>query len=116
MAIAVQYELRKLTLFDGTCPFDWWFESLPVTEQYMVINRLSRVRLGAFGEISCVGGGVWELKFRKGPGFRVYYAQAGKQVLLLISGGDKRTQNKDIEHAKKFYRDFAARELNYGDS
>ena len=103
MPIATKYELRKLTFIDGSCPFDDWFETLERDDQFMVENRLVRVRLGSFGEIDDVGKGVWELKFRKGRALRIYYGQVGREVILLISGGDKRTQRKDIEKAKSFF-------------
>ena len=106
MPIASKYELRKLTLTDGRCPFDEWFEALEDEDQFIIDNRLIRVRLGSFGEINDVGKGVWELKFRKGRALRVYYGQIGREVILLIIGGDKRTQKKDIEKAKMLFTAF----------
>lgn len=103
MPIATHYKLRKITLLDGTCPFDIWFERLEAEDQFMVENRLIRVRLGNFGEVNEVGNGVWELKFRKGSAFRVYYALVGREVVLLIVGGNKRTQRRDVEKAKKLF-------------
>lgn len=77
----------------------------------MVDNRLTRVRLGNFGDVNEVGQGVWELKFHKGRALRVYYAQVGRTVLLLISGGDKRSQKKDIQRARKLFAAYKLGEL-----
>ena len=106
MGIPKNFELRKLLLANGICPFDEWFSSQSAEDQYMVDSRLLRVRLGSFGEINNVGEGVWELKFRKGAAFRVYYGQVGKEVILLIVGGDKRTQTKDIKKAKELFTQY----------
>jgi putative addiction module killer protein len=67
------------------------------------------VRLGNFGNIKPVGDGVSELKVDQGPGYRVYYAMSGKAVVLLLIGGDKSTQSKDIKTAKRYWQDYQAR-------
>ncbi len=56
-----------------------------------------------------VGDGVWELKINHGPGYRVYYAQAGKSLVLLLLGGDKRTQQADIDKAIDCWQDYQER-------
>jgi putative addiction module killer protein len=106
MPIAARYAIEKLILSRGACPFDEWFESLSREDQFMVDNRLARVRLGSFGEINHVGEGVWELKFRKGSAVRIYYARTGYRIILLIAGGEKRTQKKDIQQAIEHFRQF----------
>lgn len=85
------------------CPFDQWFNSLEEDDQLMVDYRIACIRQGTFGEINSVGNGVWELKFRKGKAIRVYYAKIGKQVLLLVCGGDKRSQKGDILRARTLF-------------
>ncbi len=62
--------------------------------------RISRVAAGNFGDAKSVGGAVHELRIDYGPGYRVYYTRRGKVVVLLLCGGDKRTQSKDIRKAK----------------
>jgi putative addiction module killer protein len=104
--IARKLELRKLIIGNSVCPFDEWFETLSVEDQYMVDTRLARVSLGSFGETNSVGGGVFELKFRRGRAIRLYYGRIGKMVLLLITGGDKRTQQKDISTAKLLFKNY----------
>jgi len=71
---------------------------------YRIRARLDRVELGNFGTAKPIGAGVSELKIDHGPGYRVYYAMNGKTVVLLLIGGDKSTQHKDIETAKAYWK------------
>ena len=72
--------------------------------------RLDRVRLGNLGKNRNLGEGVYELKIDYGQGYRVYYALSGKTVVLLLLGGDKSTQGKDILQAKTYWKDHKERE------
>ena len=112
MPIAAKFELRKLLLNNGVCPFDEWFDTLERDDQFMIDNRLLRVRLGSFGDINYVGEGVWELKFHKGRALRLYYVQSGRQVILLISAGDKRSQKNNIKKAKELFAAYKSGELS----
>ena len=67
--------------------------------QARITMRINRLSAGHFGDCRPVGEGVWELKINYGAGYRVYYAQAGQAVVLLLLGGDKRTQQADIHQA-----------------
>jgi len=71
---------------------------------FRIRARLDRVELGNFGTAKPIGAGVSELKIDHGPGYRVYYAMNGKTVVLLLIGGDKSTQHKDIETAKAYWK------------
>ncbi len=71
--------------------------------------RLDRVRLGNLGKNRSVGEGVYELKIDYGPGFRVYYGLDKKTVVLLLLGGDKSSQKKDITQARKYWEDYRRR-------
>jgi putative addiction module killer protein len=66
---------------------------------------LESLTQGSFGDTKSVGDGVRELRVHVGPGYRVYFAQTGKIVLLLLCGGDKSTQKKDIDKAKRLLRE-----------
>ncbi len=68
--------------------------------------RLDRAARGNFGDRKSVGGGVLELRFDFGPGYRVYFGEDGASVILLLIGGDKSTQTKDIETAKRYWNDY----------
>ena len=66
-----------------------------------IVRRISRVAAGNFGDAKSVGGTVSELRIDHGPGYRLYYTRRGKTVVILLCGGDKRTQSKDIRKAKE---------------
>lgn len=62
--------------------------------------RIDRLRGGNLGAVASVGGGVSEMKIDHGPGYRVYFVARGKELMILLCGGDKSTQDKDIKRAK----------------
>ncbi len=74
--------------------------------QVAVDTRLARVRAGNFGDFKSVGLGVYELRITFGPGLRVYYGLSGRQVVILLGGGDKNTQARDISRAQRFWQQF----------
>lgn len=89
----------------GRMPFVQWLESLDIKTQARVRHRLARVEEGNLGDCFPVGEGVMELRLFFGPGYRVYFGEAGKTLVLLLTGGDKKTQTKDIQKAKEYWRD-----------
>lgn len=70
-----------------------------------IVDRLVRVEDGNFGDIEPVGDGVSELRIDYGPGYRVYFTRRGRVVVVILCGGDKRTQTKDIKRAKRMARE-----------
>jgi putative addiction module killer protein len=68
------------------------------------------LQLGLFGDAKSVGEGVNELRIAFGPGYRIYYALDGEVVVLLLCGGDKSTQGKDIKQAKDYWNDYRGRD------
>ena len=94
----------------GIEPFAKWLDSLRDTQAVAKIDgRVSRIRLGNLGHWEPVGEGVGELKIDYGPGYRVYFGRIGSTIVVLLCGGDKKTQWKDIVKAKEFWRDFKER-------
>ena len=71
-----------------------------------VLVRVLRMAGGNFGDCKPISDGVWELRIDWGPGYRVYYAQAGKKLVLLLTGGDKRKQQADIATALAYWTDW----------
>lgn len=83
-----------------TATFKDWFKSLKDLRAKARINvRIRRISLGNFGEVEPVGNGVSELKIDYGPGYRVYFVNQGNVLVILLCGGEKSTQAKDIKRA-----------------
>ncbi|MDF0644000.1 MAG: type II toxin-antitoxin system RelE/ParE family toxin [Nitrospira sp.] len=107
---ATPKELRIYVTAEGREPFSNWLNSLQDQRTRAKIRvRLDRVSLGNFGDCHTVGDGVQELRIDYGPGYRVYFGQEGKTILLLLCGGDKDAQSKDIETAKRYWSDYRSR-------
>jgi len=82
-----------------------WFSSLRDRKARARIDvRIRRLSLGNPGDVKPIGGGVSELRIDYGPGYRVYFVQRGVTVILLLAGGDKRTQDRDIKKALELAR------------
>ncbi len=101
---------RKLQYFrtaTGRTPFKEWFERIPDQKtQDRVQRRLDRVELGNFGDCCPVGGGVSELRLDFGPGYRIYFCELDNTIILLLSGGDKSSQRRDILLAKTYWQEY----------
>jgi putative addiction module killer protein len=110
MREATAIELEIYVTEEGRAPFTEWLDSLRDSRGRVKIRtRLNRIRLGNFGDSTSVGEGVEELRVDFGPGYRVYYGQAGVKVVLLLCGGDKSTQTQDILQAKRYWKDYQKR-------
>jgi len=87
--------------------FETWFSRLRDTKAQARINaRIRGLSLGNAGDVKPVGSGVSEMRIDYGPGYRVYYAQRGSALILLLCGGDKRTQDADIKRAIAIAKDW----------
>jgi len=94
----------------GKRPFVEWLAALEDRQARAKIEaRLARVAVGNFDDVETAGEGVLELRIDWGPGYRVYFARLGRVIVLLLCGGDKGTQQKDIDRAKDFFKDYKAR-------
>ena len=89
------YEIRK------TAQFDSWFKSIrdPIAQKRL-LARLRKVGLGSLGDVSPIANGIWEMREHFGVGWRMYYIQYGKQILLMLGGGSKATQAADTKQVK----------------
>jgi putative addiction module killer protein len=100
-------EIRQYTKSGGEVPFDKWFGSLrDIRAQARIEQRLDRLESGNIGDCKPVGDGIYELRIDYGGGYRIYFGQIGAVVILLLCGGDKSTQNRDIRKAKDYWQDF----------
>lgn len=89
-------EIRETDEYSG------WFESLrDLNAQLRIGVRIRRVSLGNFGDTKSVGDGVSELRIPYGPGYRVYFVRRGDTVVVLLAGGDKSSQKRDIARARQ---------------
>ena len=90
--------------------FDHWLSQLADTRaQAKIAARINRLAAGNFGDCKALRQGLWELRIDWGPGYRVYYALIGRVCVLLLGGGDKRTQSFDIDRAVRFLTDYKER-------
>jgi putative addiction module killer protein len=104
------YEIRHYLTSNGDDLFADWLGSLrDLTARVAIGRRVNRVELGNFGDHKFLQDGVWELRIDVGPGYRVYYATSGKQIVLLLCGGNKRGQARDIDRACGYWRDWQRR-------
>jgi putative addiction module killer protein len=99
------HDVVPLVLDTGKCPCLDWLDALRDKKTEAIFEaRLRRVTTGHFGNCRDLKGGLWELKINFGPGYRVYYGKDGPRVILLLSGGDKSSQERDIEKSRQFWR------------
>jgi putative addiction module killer protein len=101
------HEVHHYVNDEGKDVFLEWLKRLrdPMAK-IQVVKRVNRLEQGNFGDYKFCRDGVWELRIDVGAGYRVYYAQSGSQIILLLCGGDKRTQAADIERAVKYWQDW----------
>jgi putative addiction module killer protein len=104
------YSIHVYQTEDGLQPFLAWREPIKTLQTAVVIdNRIDRITLGLLGDCKSVGNGVHELRIDYGPGYRVYFAFDGARMILLLCGGDKKTQPADIAKAKEYFKDYRRR-------
>lgn len=99
------FEIELFELEPGHEPFNDFLDAIKSYDDRARIQaRLDRVEKGNLGDYVSVGDGVYELRFFFGPGYRVYFGIEAKKIILLLCGGDKRSQKKDIKQAKNYWQ------------
>lgn len=94
---------------DGAVPFSDWLNSIQDLKTVNIIQkRLAYLRLGNLGDYKAVEG-FFELRIDYGPGYRIYIGKKGKAYVLLLIGGSKQTQRKDIERASEYWQEYKGR-------
>ncbi|KPK49733.1 MAG: hypothetical protein AMJ63_16055 [Myxococcales bacterium SG8_38_1] len=110
MPVPKEIEVRVYARSNGAEPYTAWETGLRDRKARARIRaRIGRLRLGNFGDSKRVGE-VFELRIHVGPGYRVYYGREGSTIVILLCGGDKRSQAKDIERAEAYWRDYRSQE------
>ena len=104
------FDVRRYTDEQGRDFVEEWLESLAdVPTRARITVRISRLERGLLGNCGPVDDGVQELKIDFGPGYRVYFGREGARIVILLCGGDKSTQRKDIRHAIELWKNYQAR-------
>lgn len=90
----MRYELRSTECFDK------WLAKIKDRKTHTrILRRVDKLVIGAFGDCKTIAANLFELRMFFGPGYRVYYTIKGREIIILLAGGDKSTQTKDIERA-----------------
>lgn len=110
MGITRRREVRIYQTVDGKIPYaEWNIAIVDKATQTRIDRRVARLREGNFGDVSSVGDGVSELRLHFGAGYRVYFGQQNDSIIILLCGGDKGSQKRDIKTAKTYWKDFLKR-------
>jgi putative addiction module killer protein len=102
-------ELRYYLAGDGQGPFEQWFSSLDAAAGAKVAVALARLEQGNLSNVKGVGEGVLEYRIDWGPGYRVYFGRDGEVLVILLTGGTKKRQQRDIDAAKALWTDYKRR-------
>ena len=103
-------EIQRYITSDGRVPVTEWLDSMRDLKARVRIElRIDRASQGNLGDYRSVGEGVFEFRIDYGPGYRVYFGQSGLSIILILCGGDKSTQNRDINKAKEYWADYEKR-------
>lgn len=110
MIMTEEYQIEVYKQNNGSFPFIDWERKLPSKERAIVSARLARIRQGNFGDCKPLKGkeskGLYELRIHFGPGYRIYYGIIDKNIVLLLTGGDKKSQDRDIDKVKLFWSEY----------
>ena len=93
----------------GRSPFGSWFNNLNAHAAAKITTALVRLEGGNTSSVKSVGSGVHEIRIDFGPGYRIYFGFSGSEIVILLAGGTKKRQDKDIEMAQKRWADFKTR-------
>lgn len=98
------YEIEIFQTRTDECPFEEWLDSLDGTMRQRILARVARMKHGQFGDCKAIDRSLYELRLFFGPGYRVYFGEHRGRMLLILAGGDKSTQSKDIKKAKHYWK------------
>ncbi len=99
-------EIRYYVRPDGEAPFAAWFTELEPTARAKVTRAVVRLEQGNFSNVKSVGKGAFEYRIDFGPGYRVYFGQDGQALVILLTGGTKKGQQRDIDAAHAYWEDY----------
>jgi len=99
-------EIRYYVASEGRQPFAEWFADLDAVARAKVTRAVVRLEQANFSNVKSVGEGVFEYRIDFGPGYRVYFGQDGQTLVILLTGGTKKRQQRDIDEAHAHWRDY----------
>jgi putative addiction module killer protein len=102
-------EIRQYIDRSGRDPFQRWFDELDGNTRARVSLALDRLERGNFSAVKGAGSGVFELRMDFGPGYRIYFGKDGDRIVVLLGGGTKKRQQKDIDSACAHWRHYKER-------
>ena len=106
MKPGVPADIREYLKEDGGSPFGTWFEGLEAPAAAKVTTVVARMEQGNLFHTKPVGKGVYENKIDFGPGYRIYFAHDGEKIIILLGGGTKKGQSRDIRRAQEYWKDY----------
>ncbi|MDP3995087.1 MAG: type II toxin-antitoxin system RelE/ParE family toxin [bacterium] len=112
MEEALPFEVRNYVTPSGNKPFQEWVKSIrDIRARTAIRERVYRLQRGILGDCKAIGQGIYESRIHFGPGYRLYIGRDAAVIVILLCGGDKRTQKRDIERAKTFWEDYNQRKV-----
>ena len=102
-------QIKEYITSQGRSPFARWFRKLPATHAARVNTALTRLSMGQSVDTKHVGDGVHEYRIHMRPGYRLYFGRAGSELIILLIGGDKSSQPRDIANAKRLWSEYRER-------
>ena len=109
--IVASYEIIVYETEDGDVPYDNWFLGLDDKAAQWILTAVARMEVGNLGDIKPVGKGVHERRIRHRPEYRIYFGLDGNKVVILLTGGTKKRQSRDINLAQEYWADYMIRKV-----
>ena len=103
-------EVYFYTDLNKKCPLSDWLSKLDCNTRARIHNRITRLEYGAYGDYKNIEGKIYELRFFFGKGYRIYFTEENNTIILLLNGGDKDSQSKDIKKAKHLLNEYIEKE------
>ena len=98
--------IKEYLSADGRSYFGEWLQGLDISAKARIQARILRFEMGNLGDHKSIGGSLWEARVMFGPGYRIYFGKDGLSIILLLLGGDKSSQERDIRKARRLWEEY----------